>query len=113
MARAAGSDARDSFARPAAPRSQGRGRGRGRQEQRPRQRTSSLLLAAFFFELYERTQKILRVHESDALAMDVALGAFPENAPAGRGYCPGGLVDVLHAEAEMMDAAIRIALEEF
>src|SRR5450830_954313 len=76
-------------------------------------RNAGMSSAVMFFEFDQRSQKILRVHKSNALALRVALRAVAEHAHAfgpDRIRCRRDIVDI---EAKMVDAAARIALEEF
>src|SRR5215510_15103964 len=64
-------------------------------------------------ELDQRAEEITGMDEGDALARDVALRlAAAQHAHAGRAEAALGLRDVVDAETEVVDAALRIALEE-
>ena len=64
-------------------------------------------------ELDQRAQKIPRMDEGDPLAGDVVLRlAVTQHAHPVAGKAARGLIDVVDAETEMMNAALRIALEE-
>src|SRR5262245_42484515 len=64
-------------------------------------------------DLDQRAEEVTGMDEGDALTRDVALrpGAT-QDAHAGRAEAALGLRDVIDAETEVMDAALRIALEE-
>src|SRR5262245_28461841 len=65
-------------------------------------------------ELDQRAEKIAGMEEGDWLARDVVLRpAFTKNADAVFGKSVRGFLYVVDPEAEMMNAALRIALEEF
>src|SRR5262245_39532839 len=65
------------------------------------------------FELDERAQKILRVHERDAIAVNIVLRlASAEDLRAVRRKRTRGALDAIDVETEVMDAAGRIALEK-
>src|SRR5262245_38282579 len=64
-------------------------------------------------ELDQRAEEVAGMDESDALAGDVALRpAAAQHAHAGRAEAALGLGNVIDTETEVMDAALRIALEE-
>jgi hypothetical protein len=66
-----------------------------------------------FFELHERAEKILRMYESDALAVHVVLRcAVAEGLRALCRECPRSDIDAVDLETEVMDAAFGILLEE-
>src|SRR5262245_4166736 len=66
------------------------------------------------FELDQRTQKIAGMDEGDALPRDIVLRLAAAQRPHAVPYeVLRGALDVVDAETEMMDAALRIALEEF
>src|SRR6516164_3507611 len=72
------------------------------------------LLTLLLFELDQCAQKIAGMEEGDRLAGDVALRlAGAQHAHAVLSERTRGFLDVVDAEAEVMDAALGIALEEF
>ena len=66
------------------------------------------------FEFNQRAEKIFRMHKRDALAMHIGLRlAVTEHLRAfAREFGARG-IDVIHADAEMMNAAPGIAFKKF
>jgi len=66
-----------------------------------------------FFQLDERAEKILRMNESDALAVYITLRFYaPEYFCSPRGDRLGGFVDTAYLESEVVYTAARIAFEK-
>src|SRR5262245_29462996 len=64
-------------------------------------------------ELDQRAEEVTGMDEGDALASDVALRpAAAQHAHARRAEAALGLGNVIDTETEVMDAALRIALEK-
>ena len=71
-------------------------------------------LSAALFELDQRAEKILRMHERNAFAMHVRLQrAFAEHAHAFGARGGGCRFDIVDVETKMMNPAVRIAFEKF
>ena len=67
-----------------------------------------------FFELHQSAQEIVRMDEGDPFARHIELRrAVAQHADALGGEFAGGGVHIVHAQAEMVDAAARISLQEF